>query len=148
MCSTSRLQPSSVCCLGLERSIIYLLGNNMTSFLAPLAGCEADGALISEEGSWDRELNLLGGERGWKAKRLNFSPTPTSVGNGAGICHARNTPKSLKRPKKMGLVTGGRAARDRQELRRARVSRPVTRLSFLDRDQRRAIKGKKKERKT
>lgn len=69
-----------------------------------------------------------------------------SVGNAAGICRMRNTPKKIKKDKKkMGLVPGGRTARDWQELRRARVSRPVTRLSFLDGDQRRAIKGKKKK---
>lgn len=36
--STSQLQLSPACCLGLKYSIIYLLGNNMTSFLAPFAG--------------------------------------------------------------------------------------------------------------
>lgn len=75
MYSVSQLQPSSVCCLGLKYSIIYLLGNNMTSFLAPLAGSKADGAVISEEGYWDRELNLLGEER-LESQRLNSAQRP------------------------------------------------------------------------
>lgn len=45
--SRSQLQLRSVCCLGLQRWVIYLLSNNMTSFLAPLSGYEADGTVTS-----------------------------------------------------------------------------------------------------